>query len=124
MTDPLWPGRVVWVDLGPPQGDDRQQRGRRPALVVSSADHLSVADHLVIVLPATSRDRGWPNHVRLTGPIELAGDGFAMTEQIRTIDRRRIAATAGEVDEGCLSEIMAWVERWLGLPTQRSPRRR
>ncbi|MFN8126688.1 MAG: type II toxin-antitoxin system PemK/MazF family toxin [Candidatus Nanopelagicales bacterium] len=123
MTESLWPGDVVWVELDGGSETHGEQRGRRPALVVSSPEHLAVTDRLVTVLPATSRDRGWPNHVRLTGP-SLARATFAMTEQIRTVDRRRVVAMAGRVTDDCLREVLDWVGHWLAHPERRDPRRR
>ena len=105
------PGSVVWVDLDPVQG--REQGGRRPAVVVSSADHLAAATTLVTVVPATSRDRGWPNHVALQGRTGLDVATFAMTEQVRTIARGRLSSTSGEIEEASLVEITEWVRRWL-----------
>lgn len=105
------PGDVVWVELSPSRG--REQDGRRPAVVVSSEDHLAAATTLVTVAPCTSRDRAWPNHITLTGPIGLEAPTFAMTEQVRTVARDRVKEIAGAVDEQCLSEISAWVHRWL-----------
>lgn len=105
------PGSVVWVELAPAEG--REQSGRRPAVVVSSTDHLASATTLVIIVPATSRDRGWPNHVPLIGQTGVAGPTFAMTEQVRTISRSRVVRDAGDVAPECLVEIMEWVHRWL-----------
>lgn len=105
------PGDVVWVELGPVSG--REQGGRRPAVVVSSADHLAAATTLVTVVPATSRDRGWPNHPALTGSTGLGGATFAMTEQVRTIARARVVGVAGSVDDACLAAVCAWLHRWL-----------
>lgn len=105
------PGSVVWVEFDPVSG--REQGGRRPAVVVSSSEHLMAATTLVTVVPATSRDRGWPNHVLLRGDTSLGSATFAMTEQVRTIARDRIVGQAGQVDTQCLAEICGWVHRWL-----------
>lgn len=107
----ILPGSVVWVDLDPVRG--REQGGRRPAVVVSSEDHLAAATRLVTVVPATSRDREWPNHVALQGPTGLDVATFAMTEQVRTIARDRVVSTSGEIEEASLVEICEWVRRWL-----------
>ncbi|MGW8592415.1 type II toxin-antitoxin system PemK/MazF family toxin [Dietzia sp. NPDC055877] len=105
MPDPE-PGDVVWVTLDPTVG--REQSGRRPAMVVSSRGHLSIADTLVIVVPVTSVDRKWSNHVRLRGDVPPRGS-WAMTEQVRTISRRRVVGRAGRVDSSTLIEIRRWL---------------
>lgn len=102
----LVPGDIVWVVLNPTVG--REQSGRRPAVIVSSSGHLAIADTLAIVVPVTSVDRGWSNHVLLRGNA-LDRASWAMTEQVRTISRQRVAALAGRVDQATLIEIREWI---------------
>lgn len=106
-------GQVVWVELGPVCG--REQDGRRPALVVASDLFLEQADTLAIIVPCSTTDRGWPNHVRLRGAIELTQPTFAMTEQPRTLTRERIVGTAGVVDTATMREVDGWLRDFLGL---------
>ena len=110
MTE-LEVGAVVWADLG--VGHGREQSGRRPAVVVSSPDHLDIAKTLVTVVVCTSRDRGWPNHVRLTGETGLSRSTYAMTEQIRTIDRARVVDPSGRIDDDCLASVGRWLRGWI-----------
>ncbi|MFV0532809.1 MAG: type II toxin-antitoxin system PemK/MazF family toxin [Cumulibacter sp.] len=109
-------GQVVWVNLSPVVGSE--QAGRRPAVVVSSNEYLAAIPNVVIVLPITSRDRGLPNHVRLHGSTGLEVVSFAMTEQPRTIDRRRITEMVGQIDHGCLRELRVCLVRFLGLDNE------
>ena len=111
MVGELSAGAVVWAELGPGVGGE--QSGRRPVVVVSSEYHVELVERLVTVVACTSRDRGWPNHVLLTGATGLGRATFAMTEQMRTIDRSRIVATAGEIDDTCLAGIAMWLGDWL-----------
>lgn len=54
--------------------------------VVASDPDLQQADTLAIIVPATTGDRGWPNHVRLRGPdSRLSRPTFAVTEQPRAV---------------------------------------
>ncbi len=107
-------GMVVWADLDPVRG--REQTGRRPALVIASDLFLEQADTLAIVVPGTSQDRGWPNHVRLRGAdLVLDRPTFAMTEQPRTITRDRIVGIAGRVDIAVMREVDAWLRDFLAL---------
>lgn len=108
-------GMVVWAEFDPVRG--REQSGRRPALVIASDQYLEQADTLAIVVPCTTRDRGWPNHVRLTGKaLELPGDTFAMTEQPRTITRERLVGAAGMIDIEAMREVDVWLRDFIALP--------
>lgn len=118
-TDPvvneLRRGMVVWADLDPVRG--REQSGRRPALVIASDLYLEQADTLAIVVPVTTTDRGWPNHVRVNGPdLDLDKPSFAMTEQPRTLTRERLFDIAGTVDATTMRDVDGWLRDFLGLP--------
>lgn len=79
--------------------------------------YLASADTLAIVVPATTTDRGWPNHVLLHGTdLALPSPTFAMTEQPRVIARERIVGSAGVVDVATMAEVDAWLRDFLGLP--------
>ncbi len=107
-------GEVIWVELNPTKG--REQSGRRPAVVISSDLFLSKVDSLVVVIPATSVNRGWPNHVPINGGnLKLSAPTFAMTEQPRTITRERIGDSLGFVSAEALREIDMWLKDFLGL---------
>lgn len=107
-------GTVAWANFNPTRGNE--QAGLRPALVVASDDYLAAVPSLVIALPVTTRDRGWPHHVRLTGSyLELSQPSWALTEQPRTISRERLTRIAGEVDPDCLLEVDQWLRDFIGL---------
>lgn len=114
MTD-LRRGGVVWAELE--SGRGREQMGRRPVLIVASELYLEQADTLAIVVPATTSDRGWPNHVRLTGSgLRVARPTFAMTEQPRTLTRDRLVGDLGVVDHATMREVDRWLRDFLALP--------
>ena len=81
--------------------------------MVSSFDFSDVISHLAIVLPCTSRDRGWDNHVLLTGDTGLDRPTYAVTEQPRTVSIERIVEVAGRVDDVCLRELCQWIDVWI-----------
>ena len=114
MTDAdLAPGVVAWAALEPVRGGE--QGGHRPVLIVASAGYLAAVTTLVIVLPITATDRGWPNHVRVEGPSELDRPSWVMTEQPRTLSRNRITGVAGEVSIDCLATVRTWLGDFLDL---------
>ena len=108
----LSPGDVVWV--APDAAVGREHSGRRPALVVAGPDYLQLIDSLAVVVPLTSVDRGWPNHIPVSGAT-LQSASWAMTEQVRTISRERIVGTAGRADAGTLRAVRGWIRDLLEL---------
>ncbi len=106
----LTPGTVVWADFGDAVG--REQAGRRPAVVVSTFDHVESADTLVTLIPCTTRARAWANHVVLDGSTGLNEPTYAMTEQIRTVSRERVHGVRGHVSPDCLALITRWIRAW------------
>ena len=113
MTDvALRPGHVTWAWLDPAVG--REQSGRRPVVVVSSSRYNETVDSLCIVVPVSGTDRGWPNHVRLRGSIDGI-EGYAMTEQPRTVSVERLTDPVGGVDADCLAQIRLWLGDFLDL---------
>jgi mRNA interferase MazF len=107
-------GAVAWADLSPTRG--REQAGRRPVVVVASEGYLRAVTTLALVLPVTTTDRGWPNHVRLTGAPGLVAPSWAMTEQIRAVARDRLGEPVGTVDTDCLRTLRLWLSDFLDLP--------
>ena len=99
----LTKGSLCWVYLDPVRG--REQGGRRPVVVVANTDYLATVTQLAIVVPVTTRDRGWPNHVRIDSDAGLESPSWAMAEQPRTIDRARIVSVVGQVSAATIDAI-------------------
>ena len=75
---------VYWVDLNPTIGAEMQKI--RPCVIVSPKELNDYLD-TVIIVPITSAIHGYPYRVR----FQLMGrDGEMATDQIRTIDKRRL----------------------------------
>ena len=108
------PGDVVWVDFGATIG--REQHGARPAVVISAHGHERTARELVIVVPCTSRDRGWRSHLPVLGDVDIDRPTFAITEQPRTVSVDRIGHYVGTVHERCRQDIALAVHRWIMRP--------
>lgn len=109
----LAPGVVAWAALEPARG--REQGGHRPVLIVASAGYLDAVTTLVIALPITTTDRGWPNHVLVEGPSGLDRPSWIMTEQPRTLARDRLTGVAGSVSPHCLAAVRVWLGDFLDL---------
>lgn len=74
-------GDLIWTDFDPTRG--REQAGRRPALVVSSAAFTKYTG-LAVVCPITSRVRPFPTSVVLPAGLPISGE--ILTSHIRSID--------------------------------------
>lgn len=74
-------GDIVLLDFDPQSG--HEQKGRRPALVVSS-DLFNRRCGLAVVCPITNTDRGFPLHVPLDDRSTTTG--YVMCEQLKSLD--------------------------------------
>ena len=109
-------GEIWRVDLSPTLG--REQRGERPALVLSAASFNASAAELIVVLPLTSRDKSIRSHVQIDPPEGgLSMRSFVKCEDIRSISTLRLAKRLGEVSDSTLFEVEVRVRILLGLLT-------
>ncbi len=111
MTD-LAPGDIFWMLPDPTVG--REQRGGRPGLVISAHRYLESFPELAIIVPLTGTEKSWISHVAVEGE-GLDGKSWAMTEQVRSISKRRIRARIGRADHDTLEECRRWVKDFLEL---------
>jgi len=96
-------GDLITLTFDPQSG--HEQRGRRPALVVSK-DLFNKHTGLCIACPITNTHRDYPFHVAV-----LAGEGvtgYVMVEQVKSIDfRTRKAKRIGKASAGMLDEVLS-----------------
>ena len=94
-------GDVVWLDFNPQVG--HEQRGRRPALILSpSAYHAKTS--LCICLPITTKIKGYPFEVRL--PDDLPVKGVILADQVKSLDFvQRRAEKIGQIESTLLEEV-------------------
>jgi mRNA interferase MazF len=76
-------GDVVWISLDPQLG--HEQRGRRPALVLSPKEYNGRVG-LAILCPITSQVKAYPFEVPL--PEGLAVEGVVLSDQVKSLDWR------------------------------------
>ena len=95
-------GDIVYMDFDPQTG--HEQKGRRPALVVSS-DLFNRVNSLTMVCPITHTDRGSPFHVRLGSRTKTGG--VVMCDQVRMLDlNSRKAAFEEKAPNDILAETI------------------
>jgi mRNA interferase MazF len=104
-------GDFVWLTFDPQAG--REQRGRRPALILSPRVFNDRSD-LAIVCPVTSRVKGRMFEV----PIPEGGriEGAVLPHHVKSIDwKERRAKFAGKADQLTLDEVRERIRPLLGL---------
>jgi mRNA interferase MazF len=74
-------GDFITLSFDPQSG--HEQKGRRPALVISNF-LFNRATGLAIVCPITNTDRNIPFHLPVPNPSSLTG--FIMVEQVKSVD--------------------------------------
>ena len=92
-------GDIVYLDFDPQAG--HEQKGRRPALVVSN-NLFNRVSSLTMVCPITHTDRGHPLHVRLDSRTKT--DGVIMCDQARMLD---LNSRKADFEEKAPADIVA-----------------
>ena len=98
-------GEIYYADLSPVLGSE--QGGVRPVLIIQN-DVGNKYSPTVIVGAVTSKitKAKLPTHVEIhAGQYGLAKDSVVLLEQMRTLDKRRLKARVGEVDETAMRKI-------------------
>lgn len=113
-------GSLLLVGLDPTRGNE--QRGARPCVVVSDP---SVTDHqrysLIAVVPVTGTPGEGILYPRLEkGESGLRKPSWALTDQIRSVDKRRVLRVFGRIRDEELEQIDAALGMFLGLSSRNS----
>ena len=102
-------GDFIVVTLDPQSG--HEQRGRRPALVVSN-DLFNKHTGLCIACPITNTQRDYPFHVPIPDDQDITG--FVMVEQVKSIDfHSRKVKRIGSAPEQVLLEALSLLDACL-----------
>ena len=97
-------GDIYYANLGEVVGSE--QAGIRPVVVIQN-NLGNRYSKTVIVLPITSRIKNkLPTHVSIVGNrYGLEKDSIILTEQIRTIDKKRLISKVGRLDKKVLEDV-------------------
>ena len=99
-------GDIVAITLDPQSG--HEQKGRRPALVVSK-DLFNSSTGLAIVCPLTNTESGFPFHVPVPESSSLTG--FIMVEQVKSVDfLARRAKRIERASDELLSDVLSLLD--------------
>ena len=98
-------GDLVWLEFTPQAGSE--QRGRRPALVLSPKSYNGKVG-LALFCPLTSKVKGYPFEVEL--PDRYAVSGVILSDQVKSLDgRSRKARLIDRVSPDVIAMVIARV---------------
>jgi mRNA interferase MazF len=108
-------GSVVVVDLEPTFG--HEQQGLRPCVVVSDPEVVTAQRYpLIAIVPVTGRVGEGALYPSLAaGGSGLRQTSWALTDQVRSVDKRRVQRLVGRVSEAELVAIDQGLGLYLGL---------
>jgi mRNA interferase MazF len=100
-------GDLVWLNFEPQAG--REQRGRRPAVVVSSTAYNEVVG-LAIFCPVTSKIKGYPFEVPLPESNKISG--VILSDQVKSLDwHERNAEFIEKLDPLTMSRVSSLMKK-------------
>lgn len=103
-------GEVWIVNFSPQRG--REQAGVRPALVISSSWFNDTVNHLHIVCPITTTNRGLAYHLMVEPPEGgLTRPSLIMCDQEKSQSIERFLSRRGKVSEETLRAVQRMVGR-------------
>ena len=108
-------GEIYYADLSPVVGSE--QGGVRPVLIVQN-DVGNKHSPTVIAAAITSRQdkNRLPTHIEVQADkCGLARDSIVLLEQIRTIDKKRLGDTMGELDLNSMNKVNTALSISFGL---------
>lgn len=107
-------GEIWLADLDPTRG--REQRGTRPALVLSTDKFTHGPAELAVVLPLTKVGKGIASHVPIMRAASgLEYDSFVICEQVRCVSRERLVRRIGQAPPDVLARVVVVVRVLLEL---------
>ncbi|HET9256928.1 MAG TPA: type II toxin-antitoxin system PemK/MazF family toxin [Pseudonocardiaceae bacterium] len=104
-------GEIWSVVLDPTVANE--QRGTRPCVVISSDRFNKMPIRQAIVVPLTTRERGFPHHISVADDGGLARPSWAMCEAVRTVSTQRFGRLISTATDDTLSEITDQLTLWL-----------
>ncbi len=99
-------GDFISISLDPQSG--HEQKGRRPALVVST-NLFNEKTGMAFICPITNTNRGFPFQVVIPAGFKI--NGVAMVDQVKSVDfKSRRAAFIDRAPDSLLSEVLGLLE--------------
>lgn len=108
-------GTIVLVSLDPTRG--HEQRGVRPCVVITDPEVIKDQKFpMMCVVPVTKTEGEGALYPSLQpGSSGLRTQSFALVDQVRSVDKRRIVKVFGEIRDEELKNIDEGLRLFLGL---------
>ena len=104
-------GHIWSVTLDPTVANE--QRGTRPCIVVSSDRFNALPSRQAIVMPLTTRERGFPHHIAIADDGGLNRQSWAMCEAVRAVSTQRFGRLISTATEETITTITEQLTLWL-----------
>ena len=99
-------GDIVYLDFDPTKG--HEQRGHRPAFVISPIDY-NERTSLALFMPITKQQKGYPFEVLLPSGLNI--QGVILADQIKCLDwKARGVQFVESVPKSLIEEVQAKIE--------------
>ena len=108
-------GDIYYADLSPVVGSE--QGGIRPVLIVQNNVGNRYSPTVIAAAITSQVNKAkMPTHISLGAPnYGLTRDSIILTEQIRTLDKRRLREKMGHLDDDMMTEVNSAIAVSFGL---------
>ena len=105
------PGDVVWLEFDPQTG--HEQKGTRPALVLSPAEY-NAKTLMMLCCPITNQVKGYPFEVVIDSNSSVTG--AVLADQVKSLDwQARNARYKGKITIDQMQEVRGKIKALLGI---------
>ncbi len=100
-------GDFVWINFNPQSG--HEQRGKRPALILSDLSYNEVSG-LCLACPVTKQKKGYPFEVEIPSDSDVAG--VVLSDHVKSLDwKARDISFICKADDEIIEEVSAKLTR-------------
>ena len=99
--------QIILVNLDPAIGSEIKKT--RPCIIVSP-NEMNKHIQTIIITPLTSTSKNYPTRVKITHNEKTS---WIVVDQIRTIDKRRVVKTLGELSKSEIKTLKSVIKETL-----------
>ncbi len=105
-------GDIWLVSLDPTVANE--QRGTRPCLVISTDRFNALPIRQAMVVPLTTRERGFPHHITVRDDGGLNRASWAMCEGARIVSTERFGKMISTASAVTVADVADQLTSWIG----------